>query len=312
MPLVTQWTGREVKAFREAARMSLMDLAATLGVSDRIISKWERGGSESIPRMVNQAALDTLLAKADPDVHGRFVGLLSINDPVPRQLIEPTDTGTVSGEYIKHPRDGKLMARVPEGIYLAGETDEPVWVDEFHIDTFPTSNADYARFCAAVGYRTPRHWEGGRCPRRLYDHPVVEVSWKDAAAYAEWAGKSLPTAEQWEKAARGTTGTIYPWGDQKTAAKCNVRETGIESTTSVSRYHSGVSPYGVYDMVGNVWEWCSTPTRPGRYELKGSAFTSPLFRGVPSAFNDADDFMQDDDTGFRCVASPEQMLRQEA
>ncbi|MGV9568714.1 SUMF1/EgtB/PvdO family nonheme iron enzyme [Streptomyces nigra] len=89
--------------------------------------------------------------------------------------------------------------------------------------------------------------------------------------------------------------------------KCNVRETGVERTTSVSRYHSGVSPYGVYDMVGNVWEWLATPTAPGRYELRGSAFTSPLFRGVPAVPNDADDTMHDDDTGFRCVATPEQM-----
>ncbi|WP_405638338.1 formylglycine-generating enzyme family protein [Streptomyces sp. NBC_00056] len=95
---------------------------------------------------------------------------------------------------------------------------------------------------------------------------------------------------------------LSPWGDQKTAAKCNVRETGVEVTTSVSRYHSGVSPYGVYDMVGNVWEWLSTPTAPGRYELRGSAFTSPLFRGLPSLANDSDELMRDDDTGFRCVA----------
>ena len=100
---------------------------------------------------------------------------------------------------------------------------------------------------------------------------------------------------------------MFPWGDQKTAAKCNVRETGVGTTTSVSRYHSGVSPYGVYDMVGNVWEWCSTNTTKGRYELKGSAFTSPLFRGEPAAWNDANDFMQDDDTGFRCACSTDQM-----
>jgi formylglycine-generating enzyme required for sulfatase activity len=111
----------------------------------------------------------------------------------------------------------------------------------------------------------------------------------------------------WEMAARGTTGTVFLWGDQRTAAKCNVRETGVGTTTSVSRYHSGVSPYGVYDMVGNVWEWCSTKTTPGRYELKGSAFTSPLFRGEPAAWNDANDFMQDDDTGFRCACSADQM-----
>ncbi|MYR43920.1 SUMF1/EgtB/PvdO family nonheme iron enzyme [Streptomyces sp. SID5910] len=184
---------------------------------------------------------------------------------------------------------------------------EPVWVDDFYIDTFPTTNADYARFCAATRHPVPEHWESGRCPRELYDHPVVHVSWRDASAFAKWAGKSLPTAEQWEKAARGTSGRTFPWGDQKTAAKCNVRETGVERTTSVSRYHSGVSPYGVYDMVGNVWEWLATPTTPGRYELRGSAFTSPLFRGVPAVPNDADETMHDDDTGFRCVATPEQM-----
>ncbi|MEV5352343.1 SUMF1/EgtB/PvdO family nonheme iron enzyme [Streptomyces sp. NPDC052693] len=103
-------------------------------------------------------------------------------------------------------------------------------------------NADYARFCAATRYPAPEHWENGRCPRDLYDHPVVHVTWRDAHAYATWAGKSLPTAEPWEKAARGTAGRAFLRGDQKSAAKCNVRETGVERTTSVSRYHSVVSP----------------------------------------------------------------------
>lgn len=310
MPLVTQWTGREIKAFRAAIRMSLLEFSHKLGVSDRIVNRWETGGVDSIPRMVNQAALDTLLAQADPDVHGRFVGLLTASDgPALHQLVEPAENQIFSGRYTKHPRDGRMMARVPEGIFLAGAGNEPTWLDEFYIDTFPVTNADYARFCAATGHAPPRHWEGGRCAQALYDHPVVEVSWRDATAFADWAGKTLPSALQWEKAARGTTGTTFPWGDQKTAAKCNVRETGVGTTTSVSRYHSGVSPYSVYDMVGNVWEWCSTKTTPGRYELKGSAFTSPLFRGEPAAQNDANDFMQDDDTGFRCACSYDQMTR---
>jgi formylglycine-generating enzyme required for sulfatase activity len=126
----------------------------------------------------------------------------------------------------------------------------------------------------------------------------VEVSWCGASAFATWAVKVLPTAWEWEKAARGTTGAVFPWGGNRTAAECNVRETGVGTTTSVSRYHSGLSPYGVYDLVGNVWEWCCTKTSAGRYELKGSALTSPLFRGDPAALNDANDFMQDDDTGF--------------
>ncbi|MFY1677775.1 SUMF1/EgtB/PvdO family nonheme iron enzyme [Streptomyces sp. WMMC905] len=288
--------------------MNLMEFAEKLGVSDRIVSRWEGDGETASLRMVNQAALDTMLRNADKDAQGRFVGILAADDVPAFALIEPEGGETSSGDYVKHPGDGKLMALVPEGIFLAGENDEPVWVDAFHIDTFPTTNADYARFCAATRHRMPEHWETGRCPRDLYDHPVVHVTWKDAHAYATWAGKSLPTAEQWEKAARGTTGRMFPWGDQKTAAKCNVRETGVESTTSVSRYHSGVSPYGVYDMVGNVWEWLATPTRTGRYELRGSAFTSPLFRGIPAVPNDASDMMDDDDTGFRCAATPEQML----
>jgi formylglycine-generating enzyme required for sulfatase activity len=193
------------------------------------------------------------------------------------------------------------MTEVAEGIYLAGEGDEPGWVDGFWIDVFPVTNADYARFTAATGHAAPSFWDGGRCGPRLYDHPVVGVTHIDATAYATWAGKTLPTAQQWEKAARGTTGTVWPWGNEPSAAKCNVRETGIGSTTSASRYHSGVSPYGVYDLVGNVWEWTNSSTVPGRFQLKGAAFTTPALRGNPALPNVAADFMLDDDTGFRCV-----------
>lgn len=75
----------------------------------------------------------------------------------------------------------------------------------------------------------------------------------------------------------------------------------IGHTTPVDRYQSGVSPYGVYDMCGNTWEWCATETRAGRHELKGSAFTSPFTRATPSLVNDASAAMSDNDTGFRCV-----------
>ena len=140
----------------------------------------------------------------------------------------------------------------------------------------------------------------------LATHPVVWVTWHDATAYARWCNKALPTSRQWEKAARGPKGRVYPWGSEPTAAKCNVSETGIDATTSVSRYQSGVSPYGAFDMCGNVWEWCSTEETPGsgRYELKGSAFTSPFERAAPSLQNAANASMQDNDTSFRCVSPP--------
>ncbi|MFE5924109.1 helix-turn-helix domain-containing protein [Streptomyces sp. NPDC056468] len=116
-----------------------MEFTEKLGVSDRIVSRWEADSEQASLRMVNQAALDTLLAKADKDAQGRFVGILAVDDVPTRAIIEPDGDQTSSGEYVKHPGDGKLMAHVPEGIFLSGEDDEPVWVDDLHIDTFPTT-----------------------------------------------------------------------------------------------------------------------------------------------------------------------------
>ena len=152
------------------------------------------------------------------------------------------------------------------------------------------------------------HPAGARPRRPLVHHgrrPLRRRQLVVASAYAAWAGKELPTSQQWEKAARGTRGNVFPWGDQPTPAKCNVRENGVGDTTPVDCYQSGVSPYGVYDMCGNIWEWCSTPTRPGRHELKGGAWTSPFDRAMPSSFNDAAESMCDDDTGFRCAIAAE-------
>jgi formylglycine-generating enzyme required for sulfatase activity len=197
------------------------------------------------------------------------------------------------------------MAKVDGSVFLSGLGNKPMWLPSFYIDVYPVTNAEYARFIAATGHTPPQHWVDGRGPEQLGDHPVVFVTWHDAAAYATWARKALPSGPQWEKAARGTSGTVYPWGDQPTPAKCNVRENGVGGTTAVGCYQSGVSPYGVFDLCGNVWEWCSTQTKPGRHELKGGAWTSPFLRATPSSFNDAAATMCDDDTGFRCATTTE-------
>lgn len=318
-PIVQLWSGREVRALREAKRMSIRAFAAHLGVSERMVSKWEAGGENIHPRPINQFALDSSLAASGADVQARFtrlVGALTPGAPrpseetdAPRREPAPVPLPFNEPHQVRHPIDGKLMALVDAGVFLCGPENEPVFVPAFYIDVFPTTNADYARFTAATGHPSPRHWtRESTPPDGLQDHPVVFVTWHDATAYASWAAKSLPTGRQWEKAARGTRGDVYPWGSQLTPAKCNVRESDIRSTTPVNRYHSGTSPYGVYDLCGNIWEWCSTGTAENRYELKGSAFTSPFYRAAPSAFNDAASTMLDDDTGFRCV-TPAETLR---
>ncbi|MFC9732776.1 formylglycine-generating enzyme family protein [Streptomyces roseolus] len=250
---------------------------------------------------MNQAALATLLAGSAPDVHERFASLArSLGTVIPTQ--ETPSPGPQSQQHqVRHPCDGKKMALVAAGTFLCGEKNEPVWPTSFYIDVFPVTNNDCARFVAATGHEPPQHWHRGKCPEVTLDHPVVFVTWHDASAYAAWAGKGLPTSPQWEKAARGTRGDTYPWGNNATPAKGNSRESGIGSTTPVSRYHRGVSPYGVYDFCGDTREWCSTRSEPGRYELKAGAWTSPFARATPAVFNDASMEMLDDDTGFRCV-----------
>jgi formylglycine-generating enzyme required for sulfatase activity len=296
--MVQQWSGREVRALREARRMSVRDFAAHLGISDRMVSKWEKGGDTIHPRPINQAALDTSLKQADEDVRARFARALGRSEPIESSTAGESRPAI---KTVEHSRDGKLMALVEAGEFLSGPENESVFLSAFHIDVYQTTNREYAEFVAATGHQIPNHWVDGTFPGHLSNHPVVFVTWDDANAYAEWARKELPTSQQWEKAARGPHDDTYPWGNSSTTAKCNVRESGIRATTPVDRYHSGASPYGVYDMCGNVWEWCSTITEPNRRELKGSAFTSPFSRAAPATFNDAATDMLDDDTGFRCA-----------
>lgn len=284
-------------------RMSIREFAAHLGVSERMISKWEAGGENATPRPVNQAALDTCLTRADPDAQARF-SFLTQDSLVPAEAA--AEQPPMIGESkVRHPNDASTMVKVEGSVFMSGPSNEPVWVPAYYIDVYPVTNAQYARFLEATGREAPQRWEDGKFPAGLDDHPVVFVTWRDAAAYAEWAGKSLPTSQQWEKAARGTRGTVYPWGDQTTPAKCNVRENGVGETTAVDCYQTGISPYGVYDLCGNTWEWCSTESKPGRHELKGGSWTTPFERCTPSTFNDAAETMCDDDTGFRCVAPVE-------
>jgi formylglycine-generating enzyme required for sulfatase activity len=158
------------------------------------------------------------------------------------------------------------MVLVSGGRFLMGsdefERETPVRTVDlpaFWIDRFPTTNAEYTAFVTATGHRAPVDWENGR-PRPGYERHPVMVTWTDADAYARWAGKRLPTETEWEKAARGTDGRRYPWGDEWDTAKALTWETVAPTgarTEPVDARPGGASPYGCEQMVGLLEEWCS-------------------------------------------------------
>lgn len=156
------------------------------------------------------------------------------------------------------------MVLIPEGSFLYGEKKEQIRLPAYYIDLYPVTNEQFMQFIDDTGYLPEEdadllnHWDEGIYPAGREDHPVTWVNWHDAMAYARWAGKRLPTNEEWEKAARGADGREYPWGDEFDPRRCNSEESGPENTTPVTRYSMGVSPFGCYDMAGNVWEWTAS------------------------------------------------------
>ncbi|MGK7345133.1 MAG: formylglycine-generating enzyme family protein [Candidatus Nitrospinota bacterium M3_3B_026] len=138
----------------------------------------------------------------------------------------------------------------------------------FYIDRHEVTNEEYYEFVKATGHRAPRSWLGGKYEAGRGDSPVLYVSKEDAEAYARWAGKRLPTEAEWEKAARGADGRIYPWGDRFDPYKAATAESDIKyiygalcsanSANPVEIAEGDVSPYGVHDMGGNVREWTAT------------------------------------------------------
>lgn len=165
------------------------------------------------------------------------------------------------------------MVTIPKGTFLYGDAKVKKTIDhDFKIDIYPVTNERFGWFIADKGYEKkdfwsdegwewreknkiaePKHWNDSEWNQP--DHPIVGVSSYEAEAFAKWEGKRLPTELEWERAARGTEGWKYPWGDEFDKEKCNSAESEIGKTTPVTRYANGLSPERCYDMAGNVWEW---------------------------------------------------------
>jgi serine/threonine-protein kinase len=226
--------------------------------------------------------------------------------------------------------------RVPAGQFLMGCPEEigyyderpqhNVYLDDYWMGKTPVTNLQFQTFIKATGQLPPAHWERTIIPAGKAQHPVTYVSWQDAQAFCDWisqvSGKRirLPTEAEWEKAARGTDGRTYPWGNQKPNHQlCNYWKFFSTGTTPIGQFSpQGDSPYGCVDMAGNVWEWIADwysasyynnsppqnplgPSKGSSRVLRGGSWsndgnslrTSQRCVDIPSSF---DDFI-----GFRCI-----------
>jgi len=207
------------------------------------------------------------------------------------------------------------MVLVPAGTFKSGEQKEesPI-VPAFYIDKTEVTNESYGAFGKATGHALPPDF-----PADKPGYPVVNVTVDDAKAFAKWAGERLPTAREWEKAARGTDGRLYPWGNQADPSRANLGPQGTIRPASDFAQFAG--PYKTVQMVGNVWELVDERTNPGAetlehfqkllqppptpsdpwYQIRGSSFSDPIQAvavwdsgSIPAAYKDAN-------IGFRCV-----------
>jgi iron(II)-dependent oxidoreductase len=171
----------------------------------------------------------------------------------------------------------------PTYAYLPGvdPINREAHLSPFWIDVFPVTNAEFARFVKASGYHPQhianflKHFVDGRVPHGLEDHPVVYVSYDDAKAYGAWANKRLPTEEEWQFAAAAGDGRQWPWGENWDPAQVNP---GGKGTDPVNAHERDASPYGVRDLVGNVWQWTASLMDNGRHQtvmLRGGSWYRP-------------------------------------
>ena len=234
--------------------------------------------------------------------------------------------------------DGMVLVYVPAGEFrmgsagsdsLARDNEKPqhtVYLDAFWMDRTEVTNAMYA-LCVKAGACQPPASVKSSTRSSYYgdssydNFPVIYVSWSEAAVYCTWAGRRLPTEAEWEKAARGTDGRLYPWGNASPDANRLNFNMYVGDTTAVGSYPSGASPYGALDMAGNVWEWvadrysstfysgspASNPSGPasGAHRvLRGGSwgYANRFVRAAVRGWDyPADRF---NDFGFRCAHSP--------
>jgi len=252
--------------------------------TDVAIAQERRGRIRVIPLDVEPCEVPLLLSsyqmvsfRRDYDAGlSQLVDILGVS-VTPSQLVPPTVVERLQPfepEMILIPAGEFLMGSDPNKDKGARDNEQPqhtLYLSDYYLAKTPVTNAQYAAFVQATGQYLPRYWKGGKPPVDKWGHPVRSVSWEAAVRFCHWlsevTGKSyrLPSEAEWEKAARGTDGRIYPWGNAPNKDLLNVYGE-VGDITVVGSYPMGASPYGVLDMAGNVWEWTRSIYRGYPYD----------------------------------------------
>ena len=253
----------------------------------------------------------------------RLEKIEAVKTSVTPQSQPPTDLGSkqITG------KDGIQMVLIPAGEFQMGSNDvdydgkpvHTVYVDAFYMDVHEVTNAQYKEFMEATKRSAPAYWNDPNF--NPPNQPVVGVTWEDAKAYCEWAGERLPTEAEWEKAARGgLVGKKFPWGDEASRDYANYFSSEGKDTWSTIAPVCSFTPneYGLYDMAGNVWEWCAdwygenyysaspkeNPKGPdtGYYRvLRGGSWNLDYSYLYVAKRYSRDPLSKYNDQGFRCV-----------
>ena len=248
-----------------------------------------QGGAPAVPPPTSVPVATTVAVAVPPTVAPTAVPPTAVpptTAPAALPAWVPTMVKVPAGPFFMGSTDQQIAAVISQGMnadWVKGETPQHTQtLPDYWIGRTEVTNAQFRPFVEGDGYTNPAYWtEAGWTWRQENkitqpffwddpqwngpDYPVVGVSWFEAVAYCRWLSKQtgiefrLPSETEWEKAARGPKGLLYPWGDTWDAKRVNSSESGLKRTTLVGSYLTGASPYGALDMAGNVWEWCATP-----------------------------------------------------
>ena len=214
---------------------------------------------------------------------GLLAALIACSPVPPGMILIPAGT-FVMGSNVEDAEHKALDYGLVKPWFVNEHPEHRVTLPAYYLDRYEATQAEYQTFVSATGRPAPLGWTGRRHPAGLARHPVVSVTWADADAYCRWVGTRLPTEAEWERAARGTDGRPYPWGDRFELGRANVG--GARSgTTAVGSYPTGRSPEGVYDLVGNAWEWTADwygpyPWHPAEEIVEQDARPTRVLRGT--------------------------------